>query len=171
MTGTRSPARPRTPNGSGLIAHAGKFLAVGGVGFLIDLVIFNALSLGLAGEGPWSTPLGAKTISVCVAIVANWIGNSAWTFRERRRANRRREFAEFVAASLLGLGASLLVLWLSHDVFGWTSLGADNIANLVGLGLGTAIRFVLYRWWVFAPGRGTAAPAPGPAPETPGEPA
>jgi putative flippase GtrA len=36
-------------------------------------------------------------------------------------------------------------------VLGYTSIIADNIAtNVVGLALGTAFRFALYRWWVFA---------------------
>jgi hypothetical protein len=51
---------------------------------------------------------------------------------------------------LIGLSC----LWVSHYVMGYTSVLADNIAtNVVGLGLGTAFRFSLYKWWVFAPSR------------------
>jgi hypothetical protein len=53
------------------------------------------------------------------------------------------------------LGISNLCLVVSHDLLGLTSLIADNIsANVVGLGLGTAFRFLTYRRYVFA----TAAP-------------
>ena len=45
---------------------------------------------------------------------------------------------------------ALLCLWISHYVLGFTSLLADNLStNVVGLALGTAFRFVLYRYWVF----------------------
>ena len=41
-------------------------------------------------------------------------------------------------------------LWISHYLLGFTSLLADNISsNVIGLALGTAFRFWLYRTWVF----------------------
>ena len=61
-----------------------------------------------------------------------------------------KEFVEFLAVSLGGMAISLLCLWISHHVLGLTSALADNIsANVVGLGLGTIFRFVLYRYWVW----------------------
>ncbi|MGH3703932.1 MAG: GtrA family protein, partial [Agromyces sp.] len=49
-----------------------------------------------------------------------------------------------------GMAIALGCLWVSHHWLGYTSLLADNIAtNVVGLALGTAFRFVLYRYWVF----------------------
>jgi len=48
------------------------------------------------------------------------------------------------------MGITLTFVWFTHDVLGFTSLLADNIsANVIGLGLGTAVRFVLYRYWVW----------------------
>ena len=45
---------------------------------------------------------------------------------------------------------------ISHYVLGFTSLLADNIAaNVVGLVLGTAFRFLMYRYWVFGSARRT----------------
>ena len=39
---------------------------------------------------------------------------------------------------------------VSHYVLGLRSAVADNVsANVVGVGLGTAFRFVAYRFWVF----------------------
>jgi putative flippase GtrA len=133
-----------------VIVYALKFGVVGLVGFAVDIGIFNALLLGGAGDGWWSHPVGAKFISTSAAIVVNWIGNRYWTFRHDRHRHVLREFVEFVAASVLGMGVTLAFVWLTHDVLGFTSLLADNIsANVVGLGLGTAVRFVLYRYWVW----------------------
>ena len=133
-----------------VIVYALKFGVVGLVGFAIDIGIFNALLLGVAGDGWWSHPVGAKFLSTSAAIVVNWIGNRFWTFRYDRHHHIVREFVEFVAASLAGMGITLAFVWFTHDVLGFTSLLADNIsANVIGLALGTAVRFVLYRYWVW----------------------
>ncbi|WP_394551160.1 GtrA family protein [Agromyces sp. MMS24-JH15] len=136
---------------NGFIAYALKFGVVGAIGLVLDVTVFNALRLGVFGIDGWAqSPLGAKTISTIVAIVFNWIGNRYWTFRDHRRRNYLREFAEYAVVSLGGMAISLCCLWLSHHVLGFDTLLADNIAsNVVGLGLGTAFRFALYRYWVW----------------------
>ena len=142
-----------------------KFGTVGLIGLVIDTAIFNFLRLGGLGEGhALQSALGAKIASTSVAIVFNWAGNRYWTFRVHRRLNVAREFIEYVVVSLGGLAIGLLCLWVSHHVLGFTSLLADNIsANVVGLGLGTIFRFVLYRYWVYGHHRlDTIAVAPGP---------
>jgi len=163
-----------------LVKQGLSFLAVGGVGFVIDIGVFNLLRATVldpahvAGGALW-----AKAISVSLAIAVNWIGNRFWTFGDERRARaaersaaRERagavgsgasggtgtavagEAARFVVASLLGSGISLLCLFVSHDLMHFTSALADNLsANFIGLGLGTLLRFALYRLWVFAPAR------------------
>jgi putative flippase GtrA len=56
--------------------------------------------------------------------------------------------------SIGGMLIGLACLWVSHYLLGFTSLLADNVAtNVLGLALGTAFRFTLYKWWVFAPHR------------------
>jgi hypothetical protein len=56
----------------------------------------------------------------------------------------------FVLFNVVGFGRSAVTLVLSHDVLGLTSRLADNIsANVVGLALGTAFRFLTYRRFVF----------------------
>jgi putative flippase GtrA len=150
-----------------VVLYAVKFGVVGLIGLVIDAGIFNLLRLGYAGEGHvFQGALGAKVVSTSVAIVFNWVGNRYWTFRDHRRRNAFREFLEFVTVSLGGLAVGLLCLWISHHVLGFTSLLADNIAaNVVGLGLGTIFRFVLYRYWVYGHHRtDTIASAPAPSP-------
>jgi putative flippase GtrA len=135
----------------GLLAYAVKFGVVGLVGFVIDVTLFNLLRLGVFGDDHWAqSAIGAKTISTSVAIVFNWLGNRYWTFRKHRRRNYVREFAEYLIVSLGGMAIALICLWVSHHLLGFTSLVADNIAtNVVGLALGTAFRFLLYRYWVY----------------------
>ncbi|HEU0182154.1 MAG TPA: GtrA family protein [Agromyces mariniharenae] len=135
----------------GLLAYLVKFGVVGLIGLVIDVVLFNLLRLGVFGDDHWAqSAIGAKTISTSVAIIFNWLGNRYWTFRRHRRRNYVREFVEYAIVSIGGMLIALACLWISHHWLGYTSLVADNISsNVVGLALGTAFRFLLYRYWVF----------------------
>ena len=131
------------------------FGLVGGVGLVVDIVVFNALrTTVLSPTFVHSGPLLAKIISTTLAIGCNWVGNRFWTYRDRRRSDVVSEGIEFAVVSGAGMGIALGCLWISHYLLGYTSLLADNIAtNVVGLALGTAFRFALYRWWVFGASR------------------
>ncbi|MBC7442268.1 MAG: GtrA family protein [Ramlibacter sp.] len=156
-TGTRSR----------LLAFAGqlaKFGAVGLVGFVVDITVFNLLRASVfSPDLVHAGPLYAKVVSTALAIALNWIGNRYWTFGASRQSKTLREGAEFFAVSLAGMGIGLACLWVSHYLLGYTSVLADNISsNVVGLFLGSVFRFALYRYWVFSPGRQagrSAAPA------------
>ena len=135
----------------GLVTYALKFGAVGVVGYVIDVGIFNLLRFEHLGAGTWlSTPVGSKVVSVTVATLVTWFGNRYWTFRDRRRSNFMLELAEFTAIAALGMGIAVGCLYVSHYVLGYTSPLADNIsANVVGLAAATAFRFLMYRFWVY----------------------
>jgi putative flippase GtrA len=129
-----------------------KFGAVGAVAFVVDISVFNLMRTGIIGgdHGLAEKPLTAKTISVLAATIVAWLGNRYWTFRHRRRASLRREFALFLLMNIGGLAIALSCLAFSHYVLGLTSTLADNIAgNVIGLGLGTLFRFWTYRQLVF----------------------
>jgi putative flippase GtrA len=145
----------RIPSGSALLHQLWKFALVGGVGFVLDVAVFNALRLTLfAPERVHEGPLLAKTLSTIVAIVANWIGNRYWTFGPHRSTRSALEAAEFVAVSILGMLVGLGCLFVSRYLLGFDSVLADNISsNVVGLLLGSAVRFGLYRHWVYHPAR------------------
>ena len=138
-----------------LFAEFIRFGLVGGFGFVVDFAIFNILSLTvLSSTQVHEGPIIAKIISATFAILVNWLGNRYWTFRHRRRTDVLRESLEFFAVSILGTLIGLGCLWISHYALGFTSLLADNISgNVIGLALGSAFRFVLYRLWVFGPHR------------------
>jgi putative flippase GtrA len=138
-----------------LLGQLARFGAVGFVGFVVDVLVFNALRLTMfAPDVVELGPLYAKVVATGLAILTNWIGNRLWTFRRARRNDIAREGIEFLAASLAGMVIGLACLWVSHYVLGYTSVLADNIAsNVIGLALGAVFRFVLYRNWVYAPRR------------------
>lgn len=148
-----------------LIGQFTRFGVVGLIGLVIDLAVFNLLrATVLSPDNLHEGPVLAKIISTSLAIIANWIGNRYWTFREHRGRQLWREFVEFLIVSLGGMLIGLACLWISHYLLGLTSILADNIStNVIGLALGTLFRFTFYRAWVFAPHRGDRSPAVFPA--------
>lgn len=145
-------------------AQVGKFGAVGLVGFAVDVATFNLLRATVFEPHiVHAGPLYAKVVSTVLAILTNWLGNRYWTFSSNRRSRTSREALEFFAVSIAGMGIGLVCLWFSHYVLGQTSVLADNISsNVVGLALGSVFRFVLYRYWVYAPSRSTVGPVTAP---------
>lgn len=141
-----------------LVRQGLRFGVVGSVGFVVDISIFNALLF--AGTTVWhvhGAAVLAKVISTTAAIAVNWVGSRLWTFRAQRRSDVAGEMFDFAIASVAGSMATLACLGFSHYILHLTSAVADNIsANVVGLALGSAIRFVAYRGWVFGSWRGSA---------------
>lgn len=131
-----------------------RFGTVGAVAFVVDTGLFNLLRFSAVGTatGLSEKPLTVKVISVAVATLVAWLGNRSWTYRDRRdaRRSRRRELFLFALVNIAGMLVAVGCLGFSHYVLGFTSALADNIsANGVGLVLGTALRWALYRSVVF----------------------
>ena len=123
-----------------------KFGVVGAIAFVIDIGLANLL---------WQTVLSdkvttAKVISGLVATLFAWVGNRQWTFRHRRSRPAHHEVALFFGVNFIALGIAAVTLFVSHYGLGYTSTLANNVATLVGIGLGTLFRFWAYRKYVFA---------------------
>ena len=126
-----------------------RFGSVGGVAYVVDAGLFNLLRFG-PGELLEAKPLTAKVISVTAATLVAWLGNRYWTFATRRTATRTRELAAFAVVNVGGMMIAVGCLAFSHYVLGLTSPLADNIAaNVVGVLLGSAFRYLAYRRLVF----------------------
>lgn len=123
-----------------------KFGVIGALAFVVDIGLANVL---------WQTVLSekvttAKLISGAVATLVAWIGNRQWTFRHRRSRPAHHEVALFFGVNLVALGIAAATLYVSHYGLGYESRLADNVATIVGIGLGTLFRFWAYRRFVFA---------------------
>ncbi|WP_223694559.1 GtrA family protein [Leifsonia poae] len=144
---------------SRLLPQLVKFGAVGAVGFVVNLVVFNGLLLTPLSKNHWGAII-ATVIASAVAITTNYIGNRYWAFAAQRQEKATREGLEFFIISVAGMVIPVICVYVSRVVLGYDSRLADNIANNgVGLVLGTLFRFSFYRWWVFSPKRAHRTPA------------
>jgi putative flippase GtrA len=131
-----------------------KFGVVGAAAFVIDLGTFNLLrATVLSGEGTrvLSNAVIATIISALLATCFAWIGNRMWTFRHRRNRPVAHEAMLFAVTNGVALLIQAACVGLTNQlVTGPTPRLAENIAKIVGIGLGTLFRFWAYRRFVFS---------------------
>src|ERR1700730_17345510 len=131
-----------------------KFAIVGGSTFIIDSALFYTLKLTVLEP----KPVTAKIISGIVAVIASYVLNREWSFRDRGGRERHHEALLFFAVSGVGVLLSMAPLWVSSYVFQlrvpMVSLTVENIADfisayIIGNLLQMAFRFWAFRRWVF----------------------
>jgi putative flippase GtrA len=136
-----------------LLGEASRFLAVGGVATLVAFILFNLLVHGywVLDQPPLTDhPLWAYIIANTVGMLVSYRGTRSWAFRDRPTRHADGGRTAFVAINLVTMTLPIGCLWFSRNVFGLTDPLSDNLAaNVVGLGMGTAARFYLFRTWVF----------------------
>lgn len=136
-----------------LIHEMAKFGVVGMIGVVITDVGYNLLyySVGLG-------PLTSVTIATIAATFFTLAGNRYWTFRHRKGSGAGRESIMFFGLNGVALLIQYACIGLTNYTFGRTDKLSNNIALLIGIGLGTLFRFWSYRKWVWG-----AVPAAVPA--------
>lgn len=129
-----------------------KYLFVGAGGYVIDVGVFNVLSIASAQGQLYLDPYSIKAISFTLAVTFTYVVNSRWTFRKRNaRSEGFSRILRYFLVNVVGLLITLIPLYVSRNILGFTSLLADNIsANVVGVGLAVVFRFTASRLWVFA---------------------
>lgn len=127
------------------------FLAVGGVAFVVDAVVFNALAFWVTGRGPlYDAPLVAKIIAIIVASVVTYVGNRYWTYGSRTLTMRLSRYVIFAVLNLMAIGIQLGCLAFSRYVLGLEGPLPDNISGtLIGQALATVFRYLTYDRFVF----------------------
>ena len=78
-----------------------KFLVIGGIGLLIDTLLFFSFSLFFNISRVISQQISAEA-----AIISNFIGNNQWTFSERKARNKKdllKKFLMFNLTSAIGV--------------------------------------------------------------------
>ena len=129
----------------------GKFFSVGALGYVVGVGGFNLLVH--TQNAPFKEkPLTGSILSGVASILIAYIGNRHWTWKDRKRSGARREVTLFFIINGITLTFGVICLAVSRYVLNLDSALADNIsANVIGVGLGTILRFWSYRTIVFKP--------------------
>jgi putative flippase GtrA len=142
-----------------LVKELSAFGIVGAACTVIDLGVFQLL-YAHAGVGA----VTARCISTVLSMTVGYFAHRHWSFSHRARTGLRREYLLFAAINgstlLLSLAIVALVRYPLHQEHPLVL----QVANVFSIGLGTVIRYLAYRRWVFLAPDHPAAPAPQPAP-------
>jgi putative flippase GtrA len=106
--------------------------------------VFQLLYVGAGADA-----VLAKLVSTVVSTTAAYIGHRTWSFSYRARTGLRREYLLFVAVNAVTLLIGLAIVWAVSHPLGQDDALVLQLANVVSIGLGTVLRFVSYRRWVF----------------------
>ena len=120
------------------------FGVVGAVCFVLDVSLFQVLYVHAEVDA-----VGAKLCSTLVSVTVAYFGHRHWSFSHRARTGLRREYSLFAAINGLTLLLGLLIVWLVRYPLGQEGAVVLQLANVGSIALGTVLRFVSYRRWVF----------------------
>jgi putative flippase GtrA len=140
-----------------LLKEVSAFGVVGACCFVLDVGLFQLLYAHAGVDA-----VLAKLCSTLVSVTAAYFGHRHWSFSHRARTGVRRECTLFAAINGITLLLGLLIVWLVRYPLGQESALVLQLANIGSICLGTVLRFLGYRRWVF-PDR--AHPAARPARE------
>jgi putative flippase GtrA len=91
----------------------------------------------------------SKVIATVLSMSAAFLGHRFWSFSRRVHTGLRRQYALFFAVNGLTLALGTLMIAVARYPLGQDGALALQLTNLLSIALGTAVRFVLYRRWVF----------------------
>ncbi|POX65900.1 hypothetical protein C3481_13500 [Microbacterium sp. Ru50] len=137
---------PRVKRAAALSA---RFLTVGGISTLIEVVTFNVLLFGLGWDA-----VAAKIVASLVALVNAYFGNRQWTFKDRARRRRWVEITLFVIVNAVCTALGALLVWGGVEAAS-ALLGRPagpfvvNVVNLVSIVVVVLARFGFYHSVVF----------------------
>ncbi|WP_084963615.1 GtrA family protein [Thermoactinospora rubra] len=127
-----------------LVHELAKFGTVGALAFVLDFAMLNLFHVAI-GLGPLTSKVFATIISTTFAYFAN----RHWTFRHREQSGLGREYFLFFLFNGIALLIGLLVIGFTAYTLGLTDPISYNVANIIGVALGTLFRYWSYKRWVF----------------------
>ncbi|MEU4645951.1 GtrA family protein [Nocardia fluminea] len=131
-----------------------KFALVGATTFVIDSGLYYLLKWTILSD----KPLTAKIISGVVAVIASYILNREWSFKNRGGREKHHEALLFFGVSGIGVVLANIPLWISiygldlrepHVSFMVANVADFFSAFIIGNLLQMAFRFWAMRRWVF----------------------
>jgi putative flippase GtrA len=142
-----------------LLKELSAFGIVGAVCFVIDISLFQVLYVHV-GLGA----VTAKFLATVVSMTVAYFAHRYWSFSHRARTGVRREYVLFGLVNAVTLLLNLGVVWLVRYPLGQDSALVLQLANVAGIAVGTVIRYLSYRRWVFPALPVVVTPTMGPEP-------
>ena len=123
--------------------HMSKFLTVGLLGTLTNLILFYLL----ADKCKFSA-LPISTLTFIISSLQNYYLNHRWTFSDRTENQpvEIKNYVKYLLVALLGLGINLFLLWWYLHYY---SPPLKVIAQAIGIAGGTLFNFIGSKYWVF----------------------
>ncbi len=126
-----------------------KFCVVGASGVIVNLAfVWVGLRAFASLPTSWAEP-AASALGIAVSIFTNFLINDGWTWSDRQKGRRKRDFAHRVALFYVTSAVAAAVQ------FG-TAVGLNRgagidiyLAQLIGIVPGTAINYVVNNVWTF----------------------
>ncbi|MQA08637.1 MAG: GtrA family protein [Pseudonocardiaceae bacterium] len=126
-----------------------KFAVVGGVCFVITVVVNYSFKFTFLNDNP----VTAQAVAVLIATIVSYVLSREWSFRTRGGRESRHEAALFFLISGIGVAINSLPLAVSRHVFQIrvpaVGLLTQEIADFIsGIVVGTLLAMA-FRWWAF----------------------
>lgn len=120
-----------------------KFALVGSAGFIVDTIVFS-----LAIYVFKTDLLSARVVSFIFAATTTWLGNRWFTFSERNKEAKVKQWSKFFCSALISAIPNFLVFQATVYLLGRSGL-APFIALVFGISAGMLSNFMLSHRWVF----------------------
>lgn len=132
----------------------GAFGVVGLACTAVDLGLFQLLyaHVGLGA-------VTSKLVSMAVSMTFAYFAHRHWSFAHRARTGLTREYALFFVVNGLSLLVGLALVAAVRYPLGQDSTLALQIAGVASTAVGTLVRFLCYRAWIFVSADAPAAVA------------
>mgnify|MGYP000132526843 CR=1 FL=1 len=157
------PSRVRDTPAGRRLHELTAFGVVGGVCFVIDVGVFQVLYAYVDVDAVLS-----KFLATSISMTAAFLGHRFWSFSRRARTGLRREYLRFVGINAVTLLLGLAIVAVVRHPLGQENAWVLQAANVFSIAVGTVVRYVAYRRWVFPAVLG-AAPEEDPDGASPAE--
>jgi len=112
--------------------------------FALDVGLFQLLYAHV-GMGA----VTAKLLATAVAMTAAFTGHRYWSFSHRARTGLRGEYVRFTVINGATLLLGVVAIAFVRHVLDQEAALVLQLANIGSIVLGTVIRYLSYRAWVF----------------------
>jgi putative flippase GtrA len=120
------------------------FGIVGMFCFLLDIGLFQLLYASVGVDA-----VTAKLIATLVGMTVAYVGHRYWSFSTRARTGVRREYVRFALINGLTLLLGLAIVGFVRHGLQQESTLVLQLANIASIAIGTVIRYLSYKRWVF----------------------